>query len=264
MARHLRVEERHAQPLHGRRLSRPRQEQHHKRTFSSKPIIRKSSPPKTTARRRWNTCLSAWRAVSPPVSPLWRSTATSSCVRSRRRSKAGWTSRASSASTATCATASTASRSATRSMPMPARRDRGAGGAVAEALGGLRHRHQSDERHRRGELSRRSARRTGGTPVRTVTTVDHRRGPCRPGDEPAPHRALDRPCGARARRGGELLAHRALGFAAPAHAQLAEPAARLSATTATIRTDTWRVPEIIDLHRPLCARSRRRCRRTRR
>ena len=32
---------------------------------------------------------------------------------------------------------------------------RGAGRPVAEALGGLRHRHQSDERHRRGEVSKR-------------------------------------------------------------------------------------------------------------
>ena len=38
---------------------------------------------------------------------------------------------------------------------------------------------------------------------------------------------VDRPCGARARRGRQLLAHRALGFAAAADAELAEPAARL-------------------------------------
>ena len=39
--------------------------------------------------------------------------------------------------------------------------------------------------------------------------------------------ALDRPRGPRARRGRQLLADRALGFAPAAHAELAEPAARL-------------------------------------
>ena len=39
-------------------------------------------------------------------------------------------------------------------------------------------------------------------------------------------RALDRPCGPRARRGRQLVADRALGFAPAADAQLAEPAAR--------------------------------------
>src|SRR5207342_3277728 len=41
------------------------QEQHHKRTFTSTPIIRKFSPPKITARRPSSTCLSGWRAASP-------------------------------------------------------------------------------------------------------------------------------------------------------------------------------------------------------
>ena len=42
------------------------------------------------------------------------------------------------------------------------------------------------------------------------------------------------------------MAHRALGFAAPAHAELAEPAARLRLSTATTPTATGRVPEVID------------------
>ncbi len=56
----------------------------------------------------------------------------------------------------------------------------------------------------------------------------HRSRARRTGDEPLSQRALDRSRGARARRGGELLAPRALGLAAAADAQLAEPAARLS------------------------------------
>ena len=42
------------------------------------------------------------------------------------------------------------------------------------------------------------------------------------------HRAIDRPRGARARGGGQLLAPRALGLASAPDAQLAEPTARLS------------------------------------
>ena len=64
----------------------------------------------------------------------------------------------------------------------------------------------------------------------------HRRRPRRAGDEPLPLRPLDRPRRARARRGRQLVADRALGLAPAAHAELAEPAARLRATTATIPT----------------------------
>ncbi len=54
-----------------------------------------------------------------------------------------------------------------------ARRHRSAGGAIAEALGGLRHRHQSDQCHGRGALRPRgrSAQPEGSSPIRTVTTV---------------------------------------------------------------------------------------------
>ena len=64
----------------------------------------------------------------------------------------------------------------------------------------------------------------------------HRRRPRRAGDEPLPLRPLDRPRRPRARRGRQLVADRALGLAAAAHAELAVPAARLRATTATIPT----------------------------
>ena len=49
--------------------------------------------------------------------------------------------------------------------------DPGPGRAVAEALGGLRHRHQPDQRHGRGELlTARLAGREAG-PMRTIATV---------------------------------------------------------------------------------------------
>ena len=66
----------------------------------------------------------------------------------------------------------------------------------------------------------------------------HRSGPRRARGEPLSHRALDRSRRARARRGGELLAPRALGFAAAADAELAEPAARLSLRRRRIPTAT--------------------------
>ena len=76
-------------------------------------------------------------------------------------------------------------------------------------------------------------------------------------------RAVDRPRRARARRGGELLAARALGLAAAAHAELAEPAAR-----PPLRR---RRPGRVHDHAPrwsrsssgFAARSRRRCAPTR-
>ena len=81
---------------------------------------------------------------------------------------------------------------------------RGSGGAIAEALGGLRHRDQPDQRHGRGELSRRRRPRSpsgGEDPIRAVTTVDHRCRARRPRHEPLPRGALDRSRGAGARRG---------------------------------------------------------------
>ena len=85
---------------------------------------------------------------------------------------------------------------------------------------------QPDERRRRGRL-------TGlGPSNRSESHAHHhghhrRRRPGRPGDEPLPVRPVDRPRAARTRRGGELVAHGALGFASAAHPQLAVPAARL-------------------------------------
>ena len=111
-------------------------------------------------------------------------------------------------------------------------------------------RHQGDLRHRRRRVARRTSRRwspsrrsarPSSTPSRTRRTSPsrspegqaieqlhhgrHRRRPRRPRGQPLPHRAVDRPRRPRARRGGELLAPRALGLAAAADAQLAEPAA---------------------------------------
>ena len=84
------------------------------------------------------------------------------------------------------------------------------------------------------ELSR-TAHEQGAVAVRTTTVVIGA-GHGRARHEPVPRRALDRPRGPRAGRGRQLVADRALGFAPPAHAQLAEPAARLRATTATTPT----------------------------
>ena len=111
--------------------------------------------------------------------------------------------------------------------------DRGDRRAVAEALGGLRRHHQPDERHRRSRASEPDAglAELGSSESghhRTRHDRRHRRRPRRAGDEPLSHRALDRSRRARARRGGQLLAPRALGLAAAADAELAEPAARLS------------------------------------
>ena len=111
-------------------------------------------------------------------------------------------------------------------------------------------RHQGDVQHRRRRLASRRSRRWWpsrrsappcSTPSPTRRTSPsrspegpshrarhhgrHRRRPRRPRREPLPQRPVDRPRRARARRGGELLAARALGLAAPAHAQLAEPPA---------------------------------------
>ena len=70
-----------------------------------------------------------------------------------------------------------------------ARRHRGARGAVAEAIGGLRHHRQPDQRRRRRQ------------PLSTVRTAHrHRRGRTRRlGHEPPPHPTLDRPRRPRAR-----------------------------------------------------------------
>ena len=54
----------------------------------------------------------------------------------------------------------------------------------------------------------------------------HRCRPLRAGDEPCAVAAFDRPRRARTRRGGERLAHRTLGLAAAAHAELDDAAAR--------------------------------------
>ena len=73
-----------------------------------------------------------------------------------------WTCTASSAPTRTSATASAGSRSSYEiDADATARGDRGAGRAVAEALRGLRHPDQPDQRHRRGQLTvrHREARR---------------------------------------------------------------------------------------------------------
>ena len=86
--------------------------------------------------------------------------------------------------------------------------------------------HQPDERDRRSRLG--GAKSAGELDHRTHHDGRHRRRPRRPGDEPLPQRALDRSRGARARGGRQLVAPRALGLAAAADAQLAEPAARLS------------------------------------
>ena len=56
---------------------------------------------------------------------------------------------------------------------------------------------------------------------------DRRRRPGRAGDEPVPDRPRRQPCRARARPHGGAVAERALGLAAPAHAELAEPPARV-------------------------------------
>ena len=112
-----------------------------------------------------------------------------------------------------------------------AERHRGARRAVAEALGRVRHRHEPDERLGRGPQEALIApARSGALADRTRHDRRHRRGAYRACGEPHAHRALDRARRARARRGRELLAPRALGFAAPAHAELAEPAAGLSRT----------------------------------
>ena len=92
--------------------------------------------------------------------------------------------------------------------------DRGAGRPVAEALRGLRRPDQPDRRDRRGCLSTRRR-------ARVVVGAGH-------AGLAASHflaAALDRPRRPRARGGGELLAARALGLAAAAHAELADPAA---------------------------------------
>ena len=98
-------------------------------------------------------CWSVSPAASPPASRRWRRTATSSCARSRPSSRARWTSRASSASTRTSATATTTSRYLRHRRRRLAQGHRGAGGAVAEALRGVRHRHQPDQRQGQGQVT---------------------------------------------------------------------------------------------------------------
>ena len=107
------------------------------------------------------------------------------------RRPARWTSRASSASTATSATASAASRSRYEiDADASPERHRGDRRPVAEALGGLRHRHQPDERHRRGRLTDRVEEDAHGA---TRSRRRHRRRPRRPRDEPLPRgdRSID-------------------------------------------------------------------------
>ena len=72
------------------------------------------------------------------------------------------------------------------------------------------------------------SRRSSGAAIERVTTVVIGAGHAGLAASRCPHRAVDRSRRARTRRGGELLAARALGFAAAPHAQLAEPAAGLS------------------------------------
>ena len=104
--------------------------------------------------------------------------------------------------------------------------------AVAEALGGVRRHHQSRERHRRSslaassDLSRRAA--VAERDHRTGHHGRHRGRACGSCGEPMSHCSLHRSRGARARGGCQFLASRALGLAAAADAQLAEPTARVS------------------------------------
>ena len=117
-----------------------------------------------------------------------------------------------------------------------ARGDRGAGRAIADALCRVRYRHEPDQRRGRGgDDGRRAAHRQSGRHRRRRR---HRRRPRRPRDEPRARRARRRSRRARARRGRELVAARALGFAALAHAELANPAAGLPLRRAAIPTAT--------------------------
>ena len=151
-------------------------------------------------------------------------------TRSRRRSRATWTSSASSAATPRCATASTTSGCTSTSTPTPTPEE-------IEALVA-----QSQKRSAvfdaitnptnvtvDGQLS--ASRRA----VRTTTVVIGA-GHAGLAVSHLLSAALDRPRGPRARRGRQLLADRALGLAAAAHAQLAERACPASPTTATTPT----------------------------
>ena len=105
------------------------------------------------------------------------------------------------------------------------RGDQGAGRAVAEALRGLRHRHQPDQRHRRRHLigpDKQGRRSRAG-----YHHCDRRGRPLRAGHEPLPRRPFGRPRRPRTRTGRELVAHAAVGLAAAAHPELDDPAARL-------------------------------------
>ena len=66
-----------------------------------------------------------------------------------------------------------------------------------------------------------------------------RRRPGRPVDEPLPAAARHRPPGDREAQPGPHLAHAALGFVLPGHAQLAVRPARLAVHAAAIRTASW-------------------------
>ncbi len=113
--------------------------------------------------------------------------------------------------------------------------DPGARRAVAEAVRRLRHRDQPDRRHRhRGLMPQRHRSRGRGRSLRAR-------------DEPPPCRPLDRPRGPRARRGGELVAHPALGLAAAAHPELDDAACPAGTTRATTRTDTCPLRSVADL-----------------
>ena len=92
---------------------------------------------------------------------------------------------------------------------------RGAGGPVPEALRCFRRSREPDERHRRSRLSE-SARSeppvTSGRAIEHVTTVVIGAGHAGLAASQLPARPVDRSRRAGARRGGELLAARALGL----------------------------------------------------
>ena len=117
--------------------------------------------------------------------------------------------------------------------------------AVPPSLRRLRRPHQPHaRRHRRGHRLTADHTSAAGRPAapagRTTGTRKethahhrhrrHRRRPRRPGREPAAHRRGPRPRRPRPRPGRRALAHRALGLAAPAHAELDDPAARAGTT----------------------------------
>ena len=118
VARQLRMDPGHPQPRHRRWLLRPRRraeaspdvqfDTDHPEIFASED---KGATPVEMVLVGLAGCLTAGIAAVAQHRNIQLS-------RSKRRSRAAWTCRASSASTRTCATASTASRCTSRSMPM--------------------------------------------------------------------------------------------------------------------------------------------------